>query len=77
MTQTHIATAEPQIVCLIDTRFPPNIHKIVQNETDHHCYFNDFNSIARGVAIFIEKRKTVQLKLMSNRMIKMEILYGL
>ena len=51
----HIETANPDIICLSDTRFCPNIHDTIRNETNHYCFFNSLRSNARGVAVLIKK----------------------
>ena len=51
----HIEKVNPDIICLSDTRFSPNIHDTIKNETNHYCYFNSLRSNARGVAILIKK----------------------
>ena len=51
----HIKEANPDIICLSDTRFSPSIHDTIKNETNHFCYFNSLRSNARGVALLIKK----------------------
>ena len=35
----HIKEANPDIICLSDTRFSPNIHDTIKNETNHFFFF--------------------------------------
>ena len=60
---SHIKSANSDILCLTDTRFDNNLHRLIENETDHFCYFNSFQSNARGVAILVSK--TCPIKILS------------
>ena len=51
----HIKKVQPDIICLIDTRFSEQIHRLIENETNHYCFFNSFNSNARGIAVLVKK----------------------
>jgi len=51
----HIEKVKPDIICLIDTRFSEQIHRLIENETNHYCFFNSFNSNARGIAVLVKK----------------------
>ena len=44
----YIEKVQPDIICLIDTYFSEQIHRLKENETNLYCFFNIFNSNARG-----------------------------
>ena len=43
------------ILCLQDTHFTDKIIKDIYSEIDKDCYYSNFSSNSRGVAIFFNK----------------------
>ena len=62
----HINKSNPDIVCLIDTRFCKSTHDLIRNETGMLCFYNSFNSNSRGIAVLVNKKCPLTLELAYN-----------
>ena len=54
----HLKKRNPDFILACDTRICKGIENVVIDEWGGRCIFNSFSSQARGVAIFLKKRKS-------------------
>ena len=52
----------PDFIIVTDTRICKEIEDSINEEWSGHCLFNSFSSNARGVAIFIKRGNTANIK---------------
>ena len=58
----HIEELNPTIVACVDTRFGNKLESEVKNwSTKYTCHFASFNSRARGIAIFVNRRSPIKV----------------
>ena len=58
----HIDDQRPSIIACVDTRFGSKLEGEVKNlSTKYVCHFSSFNSRARGIAIFVNKKSPIKV----------------
>ena len=62
-TFNFIQTKQPSVIFLQDTHFTEKDEHTIYSEIGMKCFFNNYSSQARGVAIFI--KNTLDFKLIS------------
>ena len=55
----HLEHADPDIICLIDTRIDSRSEVRIRNHTNYTCHFNNKDSQSRGVAVLIKKNHPI------------------